>query len=228
MEPVYISHWLTNHQSYFLVDWWSHAIFSCSRGWDYHWTIITDDNSGCCSFTCLWRFLARASEKIFYAPLLLEIRSHIRWWHFVPESFDRGVYCMNIHNFKRVGWTSVRKQKFQVNSASMILANLVLGYALLAKTQPIIIIPPNLTETAGLDEKAASSFYMKAWALYIADSFGNANPATFRFTQEFYRPVSWRFNLHKSYESNGRPDWPKLSATESRFFLIWSGLSPTR
>lgn len=30
----------------------------------------------------------------------------------------------------------------------MILANLVLGYALLAKTQPITIIPPNLTETA--------------------------------------------------------------------------------
>ena len=86
---------------------------------------------------------------------------------------------MNIHNFKKglVG-LQLENKSFKLIYASMILANLVLGYALLAKTQPITIIPPNLTETAWLDEKAASSSYMKAWALYIADSFGNANPAT--------------------------------------------------
>lgn len=71
---------------------------------------------------------------------------------------------MNIHNFKKglVG-LQLENKSFKLIAASMILANLVLGYALLAKTQPITIIPPNLTETAWLDEKAASSSYMKAW-----------------------------------------------------------------
>ncbi|WP_407208510.1 hypothetical protein [Citrobacter freundii] len=53
---------------------------------------------------------------------------------------------MNIHNFKKglVG-LQLENKSFKLISASMILANLVLGYALLAKTQPITIIPPNLT-----------------------------------------------------------------------------------
>lgn len=86
---------------------------------------------------------------------------------------------MNIHNFRKglVGLQSENKMMKMI-AASMIMGNLILGYALVSKTQPITIVPPNLTETAWLDEKAASSSYMKAWALYIADSLGNANPAS--------------------------------------------------
>ena len=49
---------------------------------------------------------------------------------------------------------------------------------LMSRSQVVTIVPPNLTQTAWLDENAASAPYMQAWAVYVAQSLGNANPTS--------------------------------------------------
>ncbi|KNC25809.1 hypothetical protein FF38_03572, partial [Lucilia cuprina] len=44
------------------------------------------------------------------------------------------------------------------------------------RSQIVTIVPPNLTETTWLDEKTAGQPYMQAWAIYLANSMGNATP----------------------------------------------------
>lgn len=64
----------------------------------------------------------------------------------------------------------------------------VLSITLMTKSQVVTIVPPNLTETAWLDKNSASAPYMRAWSLYIAQSLGNANPATVDLVKQSIGP----------------------------------------
>lgn len=52
----------------------------------------------------------------------------------------------------------------------------ILSTTLMNRSQIVTIVPPNLTETTWLDEKTAGQPYMQAWAIYLANSMGNATP----------------------------------------------------
>ncbi|HEC8324745.1 TPA: traE family protein [Providencia rettgeri] len=52
----------------------------------------------------------------------------------------------------------------------------ILSATLMNRSQIVTIVPPNLTETTWLDEKTAGQPYMQAWAIYLANSMGNATP----------------------------------------------------
>ncbi|EMV6925062.1 MULTISPECIES: TraE/TraK family type IV conjugative transfer system protein [Enterobacterales] len=64
----------------------------------------------------------------------------------------------------------------------------ILSATLMSRSQVVTIIPPNLTQTAWLDENAASAPYMRAWAVYVAQSLGNANPTTVDMVKDAIGP----------------------------------------
>lgn len=64
----------------------------------------------------------------------------------------------------------------------------ILSMTLMSRSQVVTIIPPNLTQTAWLDENAASAPYMQAWAVYIAQSLGNSNPTTVDMAKDAIGP----------------------------------------
>ena len=64
----------------------------------------------------------------------------------------------------------------------------ILSATLMSRSQVVTIIPPNLTQTAWLDENAASAPYMRAWAVYVAQSLGNANPTSVDMVKDAIGP----------------------------------------
>ncbi|WP_272654135.1 MULTISPECIES: TraE/TraK family type IV conjugative transfer system protein [unclassified Providencia] len=64
----------------------------------------------------------------------------------------------------------------------------ILSATLMSRSQVVTIVPPNLTQTAWLDEHAASAPYMSAWAVYVAQSLGNANPSSVNMVKESIGP----------------------------------------
>lgn len=59
---------------------------------------------------------------------------------------------------------------------------------LMSRSQVVTIVPPNLTQTTWLDENAASAPYMRAWAVYVAQSLGNANPTSVDMVKDAIGP----------------------------------------
>lgn len=64
----------------------------------------------------------------------------------------------------------------------------ILSTTLMSRSQVVTIVPPNLTQTAWLDENAASAPYMRAWAVYVAQSLGNANPTSVDMVKDAIGP----------------------------------------
>lgn len=64
----------------------------------------------------------------------------------------------------------------------------ILSATLLSRSQVVTIVPPNLTQTAWLDENAASAPYMRAWAVYVAQALGNANPSSVDLVKDAIGP----------------------------------------
>ncbi|MBQ0600828.1 traE family protein [Klebsiella oxytoca] len=64
----------------------------------------------------------------------------------------------------------------------------ILSATLMSRSQVVTIVPPNLTQTAWLDENAASAPYMRAWAVYVAQSLGNANPTSVDMVKDAIGP----------------------------------------
>lgn len=64
----------------------------------------------------------------------------------------------------------------------------ILSATLMSRSQVVTIVPPNLTQTAWLDKNAASAPYMRAWAVYVAQSLGNANPASVDMVKDAIGP----------------------------------------
>ncbi|EOC0012244.1 TraE/TraK family type IV conjugative transfer system protein [Cronobacter turicensis] len=64
----------------------------------------------------------------------------------------------------------------------------ILSATLMSRSQVVAIVPPNLTQTAWLDENAASAPYMRAWAVYIAQTLGNANPSSVDMVKDAIGP----------------------------------------
>jgi conjugal transfer pilus assembly protein TraE len=72
--------------------------------------------------------------------------------------------------------------------ATMLLANVFLALALMIAIarismshERVVLVPPNLTESAQIAWKNASGSYYKAWGLYIATLIGNLTPNNVRF-----------------------------------------------
>ena len=78
------------------------------------------------------------------------------------------------------GLLSMKGENFTLKLLLLVsvLSIAILAGAIMARSQVVAIVPPNLTETSWLDKNAASAPYMRAWAVYIAQSMGNANPTT--------------------------------------------------
>ncbi|PHM72186.1 TraE/TraK family type IV conjugative transfer system protein [Xenorhabdus sp. KJ12.1] len=64
----------------------------------------------------------------------------------------------------------------------------ILSATLMSRSQVVTIVPPNLTQTVWLDENAASAPYMRAWAVYVAQSLGNANPTSVDMVKDAIGP----------------------------------------
>lgn len=76
----------------------------------------------------------------------------------------------------------------KIIAVGLVVISAILSTTLMTRSQVVTIVPPNLTETSWLDKNAASAPYMRAWAVYIAQSMGNANPATVEMLKESIGP----------------------------------------
>ena len=81
------------------------------------------------------------------------------------------------------GWRELNKVV-----VTLLVTNIVLALGLMVSVtrqsmshERIVLVPPNLTESARIAWKNASGSYYKAWGLYIATLIGNLTPNNVRF-----------------------------------------------
>ncbi|WP_338090304.1 TraE/TraK family type IV conjugative transfer system protein [Photorhabdus luminescens] len=100
-----------------------------------------------------------------------------------------GVYRLNSQNFEK-GLLSLKGENKTLKFALLIAMFIagILAITIMNRSQVVTIVPPNLTQTAWLDKNAASAPYMRAWAIYIAHSLGNATPASVDMLKEAIGP----------------------------------------
>lgn len=96
---------------------------------------------------------------------------------------------MKVREFKK----GLLQMSYEISTLKWIVLGLlgvvaILSATLMGRSQVVTIVPPNLTQTAWLDKNAASAPYMRAWAVYIAQALGNANPSSVDLVKDAIGP----------------------------------------
>lgn len=58
-----------------------------------------------------------------------------------------------------------------------VLTNMLLGFALVARDHTVVMVPPNLPDTAEVSKGRVNEVVLSTWGLSIANLIGNATPA---------------------------------------------------
>ena len=97
---------------------------------------------------------------------------------------------MNITDLKK-SWSGLQEETkaYKKLCVGLIAANIILGCFLFTKETTVVMQPWTLTQTAQLENKAASRSYKEAWALAIAEMLGNLTPNNVDFVVDRLRPL---------------------------------------
>lgn len=70
-----------------------------------------------------------------------------------------------------------------------IISTMVTSCSALRRDQPVVVVPPTLTEKAWVSKTQAEDEYTSAWALYIAMMLGNVTPSNADIVKQAIGPL---------------------------------------
>ena len=97
---------------------------------------------------------------------------------------------MNLQNFKKSYAQLVVGQQWTRGMLAMtILALLIAVFALVNKTERVVLQPVTLTDEAWIEEGRASESYKTGWGAYLGMLMGNITPNKLGFIKERLEPL---------------------------------------